>query len=89
LALAQAALAAVEQLPVEILPVTNERVLAAAHIKANYTIAYADAFAVASAQELDGLVVTGDLEFTAVEKLVPVEWLGGKSSNQTEDGSGF
>lgn len=73
---AQAALAAIDQLPIEFLPVTREAVLAAAHIKANHPIAYADAFAVAAAQEFNATVLTGDPEFQAVSELVTVEWLG-------------
>ena len=76
LAPAQAALAAIDQLPIEILPVTKEASLAAAHIKANHPIAYADAFAVAAAQEFNATVLTGDPEFQAVSELVTVEWLG-------------
>ena len=75
---AQAVLAALEQLPIEILPATREFVLAAAHIKANYRVAYADAFAITAAQELGGIVLTGDPEFELVETIVPVEWLIGK-----------
>jgi len=75
LAKAQAALAALEQLPLEILPATREAVLAAAHIKAQYPVAYADAFAIAAALDLGGSVLTGDPEFKAVEALVHVEWL--------------
>jgi ribonuclease VapC len=76
---AQAALAAIEQLPIEILPATREAVLAAAHIKANHHIAYADAFVVAAAQEFRATVLTGDPEFKNVEELVPVEWLDRKA----------
>lgn len=72
---AQAVLAAIEQLPVELLPVTKDTVLAAAHIKANYSIAYADAFAVAAAKEFNGIVLTADPEFEAVEEVVNVKWL--------------
>ncbi len=75
LAQAQVALAAIDQLPIEVIGITRERVLAAAHIKANYRLAYADAFTVAAAQELGGTVLTGDPEFESVEALVPVEWL--------------
>ena len=75
LAKAQAALAAVDQLPIEILPAARESVLAAAHIKAKYRLAYADAFAVVTAQELAGRVLTGDPEFESVETLIAVEWL--------------
>jgi ribonuclease VapC len=38
-------------------------VLAAAHIKARFPIAYADAFAVVAALEHGGVVLTGDPEF--------------------------
>lgn len=75
LALAQKVLSAIEQLPVTLLEASKERILAAAHIKAQYPIAYADAFVVAAAQEYGGTVVTGDPEFVAVEKVVAVEWL--------------
>jgi len=75
LPLAQQVLAAIEQLPITLLEATRERVLAAAHLKACHRISYADAFAVAAAQELPGSVLTGDPEFAAVEKLVRVEWL--------------
>ena len=72
---AQAVLASVEQLPIEILPATKESVLAAAHIKANYPVAYTDAFAVVAAIESGGTILTGDREFEQVEGLVKVEWL--------------
>ena len=41
---------------------TPERVLAAADIKAGYTMAYADAFAVATALANDAVLLTGDRE---------------------------
>jgi predicted nucleic acid-binding protein len=72
---AQAVLAMLEQLPLEVLPASREAVLAAAHVKANHALSYADAFAVAAAQTLGGTILTGDTEFHAVETLVPVEWL--------------
>ena len=75
LPLAQKTLSAIDQLPLEILPATRERVLAAAHIKANFSLAYADAFAAAAAQEFQGIVITGDPEFTHIESVVQVEWL--------------
>jgi len=75
LVIAQQVLAAIEQLPLELLDASQTRVLAAAHIKANYPIAYADAFAVAAAQEFQATVVTGDPEFAKVTALIRVEWL--------------
>jgi ribonuclease VapC len=76
LPLAQKTLALIEQLPLTILPATRDRMLAAAHIKANFAVAYADAFAIAAAQELNGIALTGDPEFAAVESIIQVEWLG-------------
>ncbi len=58
---------------------TWPRVLAAAHVKAHHPISYADAFAVALAQELEAAVVTGDPEFKCVEELIDVEWLPKKN----------
>lgn len=63
----------IDQMPIEVLPASREAVLAAAHIKADHPIAYADAFAVAAAQSVDGVVLTGDPEFDAVKELVRVE----------------
>ena len=75
LPLAQKTLSAIDQLSLTILAVTRDRVLAAAHLKANFPMAYADAFATAAAQEFDGIVVTGDPEFSMVETLIQIEWL--------------
>ena len=75
LVIAQQVLAAIEQLPLKLLEASQTRVLAAAHIKANYPISYADAFAVAAAQEFQATVVTGDPEFAKVTAIIRVEWL--------------
>lgn len=74
---ARRALGAVDELPLEILPVSRATVLAAAHIKARFPISYADAFAAVAARERAGIVMTGDPEFRALAKagLVAVEWL--------------
>ena len=72
---AQEVLALIEQLPIELLEVTRETVLAAAHIKARYPLAYADAFAVAAAQALNAPILTGDPEFEAVKGEVELQWL--------------
>jgi predicted nucleic acid-binding protein len=52
-------------------------VLAAAHVKARYSVSYADAFAVATAQEYHATVVTGDPEFHPLVEagVLTVEWL--------------
>jgi ribonuclease VapC len=72
---AHEALTIIQSLPIEVLPAENQLVFAAAHIKANYPVSYADAFAIASAQQMGGAVVTGDPEFSDVADLVRVEWL--------------
>lgn len=72
---AQQAIAALESLPIQFLLGSQERVLAAAHLKATYPIAYGDAFAIAAAQELDAVIMTGDPEFVTVENIVPIHWL--------------
>ena len=71
----QIALSAAESLPVEILPVNQEDVLAAAHLKAQYPISYAGASAVAAAQANAAALVTGDPELKALENILSIEWL--------------
>jgi predicted nucleic acid-binding protein len=62
-------------LPIALDLASEERILAAARIKAQYPISDADAFAVALAQELSAKVVTGDPEFKNVAEFVDVMWL--------------
>jgi predicted nucleic acid-binding protein len=72
---AEALLAHLERLPIEILPNTFAEVLEAARIKARFSVSYADAFAVATAIREDAVILTGDPEFQDVEELVTIEWL--------------
>ena len=74
---AQRALAALDQLPIQVEPAERSVVLAAARLKAQYPISYADAFAVVAAQECQAVLLTGDPEFKSVEKdgTLKVEWL--------------
>lgn len=72
---AKSRLADLRRLPITFCAVTEERVLAAAHIKAQHRVSYADAFAIALAQELHATIVTGDPEFQSVEKIVDILWL--------------
>lgn len=65
----------VQSLPIEILEVSHDLVLDAAHIKANHPLSDVDAFAVATAMKEKAIVLTGDPEFESVEMLVTVEWL--------------
>jgi predicted nucleic acid-binding protein len=72
---AEAVLADLRTLPIVLYAATDERIVAAARLKAQFPIAYADAFAAALAQELNAPLVTGDPEFKAVETQVGVMWL--------------
>ena len=74
---ARRTLGAVDQLPLEIVPVSRATVLDAAHIKARFPISYADAFAIVAARDHGGIVMTGDPEFRPLSDagVVAVEWL--------------
>lgn len=50
--------------------------MAAAEIKARFPLAYADAFAVATAIRHNARIVTGDPEFAQVSDMVEIVWLG-------------
>jgi predicted nucleic acid-binding protein len=54
--------------PWRVVPATNERVWAAAKLKGRYAISYADAFAMALAQEVAGELVTRDEEIRRVAR---------------------
>jgi len=69
------ALRLLEQLPIELYPVDQPLVRAAAEIKSEHTLSYADAFCVATAQKLEATVLTGDPEFESIEHLVKIHWL--------------
>jgi ribonuclease VapC len=64
----------VRRMPIVLCDVTEQRVLAAAHIKAHHALSYADAFAASLAQELGATLVSGDPEFRSVRDLVPILW---------------
>jgi uncharacterized protein len=72
------ALALIEQLPINLLPVDDLLIREAAEIKSEYPIAYADAFCVATAKRMNGRILTSDPEFKAVEKLISVQWITGR-----------
>ncbi len=72
---AQDTLALLRQLPIEILPADEQAIFSAAHIKANYTLSYANAFVVAATQGEGAVVLTSDPEFQAVKELITIEWL--------------
>jgi ribonuclease VapC len=64
-------------MPIEIVPVEADLVLArqAAKFKALHGMSYADAFAAALAKTEKAELVTGDPEFRQVEGVVKVHWL--------------
>jgi predicted nucleic acid-binding protein len=65
------------QLPVSVKEATQRRVRRAAELKSNHAIAYADAFAVATALEFRATLVTGDPEIRPLVGRydLKVEWL--------------
>jgi predicted nucleic acid-binding protein len=75
LPLAQTVQALVESLPLELLEVSRDLILEAAHIKARHALSYADTIAVGSAIHENATVLTGDPEFQTVEELIKVKWL--------------
>lgn len=75
LPLAERLIAAVDALPITIVDADRQRSLAAAHLKARYRIAYADAFALSLAMEAGATLLTGDPEFATVGEIVPIRWL--------------
>ncbi|MDI6744209.1 MAG: type II toxin-antitoxin system VapC family toxin [Thermodesulfovibrionales bacterium] len=68
-------LANIERLNFIILPVPNSLIFKAAEYKAQYSISYADWFILASAVELEALIVTGDPEFKRVAHLADILWV--------------
>ena len=73
--LAERALRFIRSLRIELVDADLDLSLAAAALKAEYPIAYADAFAAALAQKLDATLVTGDPEFKLLEDVIDIEWL--------------
>lgn len=72
---AQRAVGIIDQLALRVVPADRPLVFEAAHVKARYPIAYADAFSVALTKRSHGRVMTGDPEFQAVESEIAVHWL--------------
>ncbi len=70
-------LAAIDSLPIEVIAADRDAVFAAAHLKTNYPISYADAFAAAAAQTHSAILLTGDPEFKALDSIIQIEWMSG------------
>jgi predicted nucleic acid-binding protein len=76
------------RLPVSVKEATQRRVRRAAELKSNHAIAYADAFAVATALEFQATLMTGDPEIRPLvgKYDLRVEWLPQQSSPRTPRG---
>ena len=64
-----------QTLSIQTVPNSFADVLDAARIKARFPIAYADAFATATAIRMNAVIVTGDPEFRRIEHLITINWL--------------
>jgi len=63
----------IRQLPLTLLEATEECIFAAAWLKTNHRLSYADAFAAAAAQEFQATLLTGDPELIALADHLSVE----------------
>ena len=64
-----------ERLPLTILVPDRDLIWKAAEIKAEFSISYADCFAIATAMGLDARIVTGDPDFKKTIRLAAVDWV--------------
>jgi len=62
-------------LGIEIRSVPNELIFKATELKAEFSISYADCFALLTALENKAALVTGDSEFKKVEHLAKIVWV--------------
>lgn len=65
----------IRRVPLTVIPAGEEAVLAAVRFKIHYAISYADAFAVATADELEAILVTGDPELKQLKDRIEIEML--------------
>ena len=72
---AERALSALATLPVAVVPADADLTLAAARIKSERKMSYADCFAAALAKTRKAELVTGDREFEEVAGQVKIAWL--------------
>lgn len=71
----QSILAYLDTTSINMVEASKGRIFAAAYIKAHHKLSYADTFAAALAQEIDGILLTGDPEFQSVADQIQIEWL--------------
>lgn len=72
---AQLTLSRIKELPIKLIDIDEDLALAAAHIKAEHSIAYADCFAAALSKLQKAVLITGDPEFKKLEKEIEIFWL--------------
>ena len=73
---ADAALLALEGSRITFVPADRTLTLAAARLKADHRLSYADAFCAALSQLSGFPVVTGDPEFLQLDGLISIRWVG-------------
>jgi len=62
-------------MPLTVEPLDRELAEAAAHLKNEHYLGLADAFAAALAKHKKAELITGDIEFKALEKEIKINWL--------------
>ncbi len=62
-------------MPLDVAPIDRELAESAAHLKNEYDLGLADAFAAALAKSKKAELVTADHEFKSVEKEIKINWL--------------
>ena len=72
---AQETLDDIRRLHLTVVPATEEAVFAAARFKMHHAISYADAFAAATAEDLNAVLATGDPELGQLEHSIRIERL--------------
>ena len=68
-------LANMERLNFRVLTIPNQLIFQAAEYNAQFSISYADCFALASAVEHKAAIVTGDPDFKKVQHVVEILWI--------------
>ncbi len=68
-------LSRIHQLGFKLLSVPDSLIFQAAEYKAQYSMSYADCFALACSIENSAVLITGDPEFQAVSHLVKIKWI--------------
>lgn len=70
---ARETLAEIQQLPLEVIPAEEKLVWAAVIWKMHHAISYADAFAAATAEQLNATLLTGDPELIRLSDQIQIE----------------